>query len=94
MLVELAEGGVPVHGVNYKDKPENALGFLEELGDPFSAMGADASGRMGLDWGLYGVPETFVIDGDGEVVLRWAGPITRKVMDETIRPAIEKAAAE
>jgi cytochrome c biogenesis protein CcmG/thiol:disulfide interchange protein DsbE len=94
MLVELAEGGVPVHGVNYKDKPENALGFLEELGDPFSAMGADASGRMGLDWGLYGVPETFVIDGDGEVVLGWAGPITRKVMDETIRPAIEKAAAE
>jgi cytochrome c biogenesis protein CcmG/thiol:disulfide interchange protein DsbE len=94
MLVELAEGGVAVHGVNYKDKPENALGFLEELGDPFAAMGADASGRMGLDWGLYGVPETFVIDGEGEVVLRWAGPITRRVMDETIRPAIEKAAAE
>jgi cytochrome c biogenesis protein CcmG, thiol:disulfide interchange protein DsbE len=94
MLVELAEGGVAVHGVNYKDKPENALGFLAELGDPYAAMGADASGRMGLDWGLYGVPETFVIDGKGEVVLRWAGPITRRVMDETIRPAIEKAAAE
>ena len=94
MLVELAEGGVAVHGVNYKDKPDNALGFLAELGDPYAAMGADASGRMGLDWGLYGVPETFVIDGKGEVVLRWAGPITRRVMDETIRPAIEKAAAE
>jgi cytochrome c biogenesis protein CcmG/thiol:disulfide interchange protein DsbE len=94
MLVELAEGGVAVHGVNYKDKPENALGFLAELGDPYAAMGADASGRMGLDWGLYGVPETFVIDGKGEVVLRWAGPITRRVMDETIRPAIDKAAAE
>ena len=92
MLQELAEEGVAIHGVNYKDKPENALGFLEELGNPFTAMGADDSGRMGLDWGLYGVPETFVIDAEGTVILRFAGPITRRVLEETIRPALAQAA--
>ena len=86
-LMELAAQGVPVYGVNYKDKPEDALGLLAELGNPFAAMGADATGRMGLDWGLYGVPETFVIDGSGTVVLRFAGPITTQEMERTILPA-------
>ena len=54
---------------------------------------ADATGRMGINWGLYGVPETYVIAGDGTVVLRWAGPITRSIMEDTIKPAIERAEA-
>jgi len=92
-LEELAAEGLPIYGVNYKDEPDKALAFLAELGDPYAGIGADAGGRMGLDWGLYGVPETFVIDGDGTVVLRFAGPITQSVLDTTIRPAIEAAQA-
>lgn len=92
LLKELAEE-VPVLGVNYRDDPGRALDFLDELGDPFAAIGADANGRMALDWGLYGVPETYVIAGDGTVMLRFAGPITRDVVANRIRPAIEAAAA-
>lgn len=92
-LTALAAEGVPIYGVNYKDEPGNALGFLAELGDPYRAIGADASGRMGIDWGLYGVPETFVIDGAGRVVTRFAGPITERALAETIRPAMAEAAA-
>ncbi|MCV6597171.1 MAG: DsbE family thiol:disulfide interchange protein [Mangrovicoccus sp.] len=92
-LEQLAAEGVTIYGVNYKDKAPKALAFLQELGDPYAAMGADSSGRMALDWGLYGVPETYVIDGDGVVRLRFAGPITQKVLEDTIRPAIAEAAA-
>jgi len=63
------------------------------LGNPYVGMGADDSGRMGLNWGLYGVPETYVIDGAGNIVLRHAGPITQRVIENSIRPAIEKARA-
>lgn len=90
LLEELAAGGIPIYGVNYKDDPAKALGFLEELGDPFAAIGAD-SGRMALNWGVYGVPETYVIDGKGRIVLRFAGPITRAELERTLRPAIEAA---
>ena len=90
-LEALAEEGVVIYGVNYKDKPFNAQNFLKELGNPYAAIGADESGRMALNWGVYGVPETYVIDGEGNIVLRFAGPITERVMDSTIRPAIESA---
>ncbi|SFN34727.1 cytochrome c biogenesis protein CcmG, thiol:disulfide interchange protein DsbE [Roseovarius lutimaris] len=90
-LETLSEQGITIYGVNYKDKPANALGFLEELGNPYDAMGADEKGRMALNWGVYGVPETYVIDGDGNIVLRFAGPITSRVMQSTILPAIESA---
>jgi cytochrome c biogenesis protein CcmG/thiol:disulfide interchange protein DsbE len=90
-LERLAEEGIAIYGVNYKDKPGNALGFLDELGDPYTGIGADASGRMAINWGVYGVPETYVIDGQGEIVLRFAGPITDRVLENTIRPAIEAA---
>ncbi|WP_240789580.1 DsbE family thiol:disulfide interchange protein [Pseudooceanicola onchidii] len=93
-LTALAEEGITVLGVNYKDQPDNALGFLEELGNPYAAVGADPQGRMALNWGLYGVPETYVIDGDGNVVLRFAGPITQRVIDNDIRPALAKARGE
>ena len=91
-LEQLAREGVTIYGVNYKDKPDNALTFLRNLGDPYTAIGADPKGRMALDWGVYGVPETYVIDGQGRIVLRFAGPITDSVLENTIRPAIEKAA--
>lgn len=88
-LEEMAQAGIPIHGVNYKDKPEAAARFLAELGNPFTTLGADDTGRTGRDWGVYGVPETFVIDGNGQVVLRFAGPITQSVMKQTILPAIQ-----
>ncbi|RVV98640.1 DsbE family thiol:disulfide interchange protein [Mesobaculum littorinae] len=90
-LAALAEEGVPIYGINYKDEPERALGFLRDLGNPFAAIAADASGRTALDWGVYGVPETYVLDGEGRIVLRFAGPITERVIDSQIRPAIAKA---
>lgn len=90
-LEALADEGLPIYGINYKDDPANALGFLNELGDPYAAIGADASGRMALDWGVYGVPETYVIDGDGTIILRFAGPVTARVVETTLRPALQKA---
>jgi len=90
-LTALAAEGIPVHGINYKDDAGKAGAFLAELGNPYATMGADASGRMALNWGLYGVPETYVIDGEGRIVLRFAGPITERSLEETIRPAIAAA---
>ena len=93
MLEKMQAEGVVIYGINYKDKATDALGLMAELGNPYAKIGAD-SGRMALDWGVYGVPETYVIDGKGVVVLRWAGPITQNVLDQTIRPAMAKAAAD
>ncbi|WP_316014850.1 DsbE family thiol:disulfide interchange protein [Roseobacter sp. HKCCA0434] len=91
VLMDLAAEGLPILGVNYKDDPDNARAFLAELGNPYVAIGADESGRTGIDWGLYGVPETFVIDAEGRVVLRFPGPVTEDVLETRIRPAIEAA---
>lgn len=93
-LEALAAEGIPVYGVNYKDRPGDALGFLAELGDPYTAIGADATGRMALDWGVYGVPETYVIDGNGKVLARVAGPVVQRTIDRTIRPALAEAAGK
>ena len=90
-LEALASEGIPIYGINYRDKAANALRFLDELGDPYTAIGADESGRMALDWGVYGVPETYVIDGDGTILLRFAGPVTQRVITETIRPLLDGA---
>ncbi len=90
-LETLADEGVPIYGINYKDDPGKALAFLNELGDPYVGLVADESGRTGIEWGLYGVPETFVIDGNGIVRLRFAGPVTQDVLEKRIRPAIEAA---
>jgi cytochrome c biogenesis protein CcmG/thiol:disulfide interchange protein DsbE len=92
LIEELAAEGVTVLGVNYKDDPAKALGFLAELGNPYAAVGTDRQGRAALDWGLYGVPETYVVDGDGKIRLRIAGPITRQVLIEQLRPALAQAA--
>ncbi len=90
LLDQLKAEGVVIIGINYKDKPEDALGFLAEMGNPYAKIGAD-SGRMAVDWGVYGVPETYVIDSNGVVVLRMAGPITAGNLAGVIRPAIAKA---
>ena len=90
-LKMLRDEGIPLYGVNYKDDPAKALTFLQELGDPYSALGADTAGRMALDWGVYGVPETYLIDGDGKILLRIAGPMTERVLAKTLRPAIKAA---
>ncbi len=91
LLMELKEEGLQIYGIDYKDEPENALKYLAEMGDPYVKGGADPSGRTAIEWGLYGVPETFVVAGDGTVVLRFAGPISERVMDTKIRPAIAEA---
>ena len=90
-LAALTAEGITIYGVNYKDSESKALGFLEELGDPYKAIGVDERGRAAVEWGVYGVPETFVIDGSGNVVLRFAGPITERILETQIRPAIEGA---
>jgi cytochrome c biogenesis protein CcmG/thiol:disulfide interchange protein DsbE len=93
-LMALAEEGIPIYGINYKDDLRNAEAFLVSLGDPYTAIGVDRAGRIALDWGLYGVPETYVIDGEGNVVLRFAGPITERSLRQKIRPAIEAAKSD
>ncbi|MGY6536694.1 MAG: DsbE family thiol:disulfide interchange protein [Pararhodobacter sp.] len=94
VLEDLAAEGITVLGVNYRDQPDRADAFLEELGDPYRAVGADPRARMGLDWGVVGLPETFVLDGQGNVVLRYAGPITTEIVESRIRPAMARAAGE
>lgn len=90
-LMQLAAEGVDVRGFNYKDKPDQAKSFLAELGDPYTAIGADESGRAGIEWGVYGVPETFVINGAGRIIYKHIGPIQNDDLDVKIRPAIEAA---
>ncbi len=86
------ERGLTIYGVNYKDQPDAAVEFLQELGNPYKAVGVDPQGRAGIEWGLYGVPETFVVDGDGRIVERFAGPVTQRVLETNITPALERAA--
>jgi len=91
VLMRLREEGlVPIHGINYKDKPDDAQVWLNELGDPYVRTGADISGRVGIDWGVYGVPETYVIDRDGRIVHKHIGAITPKALRDTIMPIVDK----
>jgi len=85
--------GVALYGMVYKDTPANARQFLNEVGNPFERIGLDESGKAGIEWGVYGVPETFVIDGKGIVRLRHAGPLTRDIIRNDILPAIAAARA-
>ena len=87
-LVLEREGVVPIHGLNYKDAPADAAAWLDALGDPYTRIGADLDGRVGLDWGVYGVPETFVVDGNGRIAYKHIGPVTPRVLDEIILPLV------
>jgi cytochrome c biogenesis protein CcmG/thiol:disulfide interchange protein DsbE len=84
---------VPVHGLNYKDKPEDARNWLDELSDPYTRTGADLDGRVGIEFGVYGVPETFVVDKDGVIVHKHIGALSERALKETILPLIEKLRA-
>lgn len=80
-------------GINQKDKAENARRFLGKLGNPYSAVGADVDGRASIEWGVYGVPETFIVSGDGRILYKHVGPINEANLKDKIRPEIEKALA-
>jgi cytochrome c biogenesis protein CcmG/thiol:disulfide interchange protein DsbE len=91
-LQALAEQpGLVVVGINYKDTTENAVRFLNELGNPYSRVGVDATGRTAVDWGVYGVPETFIVDATGKIAFKFTGPITPAALTEQILPQIAKA---
>lgn len=91
VLMQLRRAGlVPIHGLNYKDRPEDAQKWLDDLGDPYTRTGADIDGRVGIEWGVYGVPETFVIDRDGRIAYKHIGPLTPQVVENTLRPLIAK----
>ena len=92
-LMALATEGVPIYGINYKDFAPNARAFLDELENPYVAVGADASGFYAIDWGVYGVPETFLLDGEGNILLRMANPVTERELANRLRPALEAALA-
>jgi len=82
---------VYVAGLAYKDDPSQSLRFLRELGNPYQLIGVDRSGRVGIDWGVYGVPETFVVKGDGTLAYKFIGPLSQKDLQEVLIPQIEKA---
>jgi len=86
LLMQLAAQGVPIFGLNMKDAPDAAQRFLGQLGNPYRAIGADRSGRVGIELGVYGVPETFVLDAQGRVLTRYAGPLTPDVLKTEILP--------
>jgi cytochrome c biogenesis protein CcmG/thiol:disulfide interchange protein DsbE len=91
LLVELARSNVvPLIGLDYKDKRTDALALLKVQGNPYQLSAFDADGRVGIDYGVYGVPETYVIDKNGVIRYKQIGPITREALDKTILPLIEK----
>lgn len=82
---------VRVVGINYKDQPSNARTFLADLGNPYAAIGVDERGRTAIDWGVYGVPETFLVGPDGIIRQKVIGPLTTEMVEKSLKPAIEKA---
>ena len=78
-------------GINYKDQPDNARRFLGRYGNPFAAAGADGNGRASMEWGVYGVPETFIVGREGTIVYKMVGPVTSDNVDTVLKVEIEKA---
>lgn len=94
LLMQLAQDTrIALTGLNYKDRPENARRFLGELGNPYASIGVDGSGRAAIDWGVYGVPETFLVGKDGRIVWKHVGPFTPDSIVTGLMPEIEKALA-
>jgi cytochrome c biogenesis protein CcmG/thiol:disulfide interchange protein DsbE len=91
VLVELAKTrAVPIYGLDYKDQPDDARRWLADFGNPYTAIVSDPDGRTGIEYGVYGVPETFVIDKAGIIRYKQIGPITPKVLQDTILPLVKK----
>lgn len=84
--------GAELYGLSYKDEPENALGFLKEDGNPFQRIGVDPAGRTAIDFGVYGVPETFIVAGDGTIAYKFVGPLSPDAVTKILLPAIQRAA--
>ena len=93
LMTVAADPRVNVVGMNYKDQPDNARRFLGRYGNPFAANGTDGNGRAAIEWGVYGVPETFVIGRDGRIAYKLIGPVTPDNLEAALKPAIEKALA-
>jgi cytochrome c biogenesis protein CcmG/thiol:disulfide interchange protein DsbE len=85
---------IPVYGLNSKDQREDALAWLEELGDPYTRIGYDPTGRAGIDWGVYGYPETFLINDRGQIIYKYVGPITKRVLEHEFLPRIKALRAQ
>jgi cytochrome c biogenesis protein CcmG/thiol:disulfide interchange protein DsbE len=85
-----ADGVLPIHGLNYKDSPDDAAKWLDTFGDPYTRTGADLNGRVAIDWGVYGVPETFVIAKDGHIAFKQIGPLSPDLLEKTILPLIRR----
>jgi len=95
VLLELASSNVvPLYGINWKDKARDGAAWLEQFGNPYKATGSDASGRLGIDLGITGVPETYVIDRTGRVRFRQIGPITPEVWRDTLEPLVAQLKSE
>jgi len=94
MLTELRRLGVPVYGLNYKDTRSDALRFLAQFGDPYDAIGFDESGLVGIDFGVYATPETFLIDSNGKIRFKHIGMITPEVIETRILPLYRQLEAE
>jgi cytochrome c biogenesis protein CcmG, thiol:disulfide interchange protein DsbE len=86
-----ADTGVRLFGINHSDAPENARAFLRELGNPYDAIGSDRDRRVSIDWGVYGVPETFVVDSAGTIIFKHVGPLTAEAIEAELLPALERA---
>jgi cytochrome c biogenesis protein CcmG/thiol:disulfide interchange protein DsbE len=94
LLTELAKReDIRLYGINYKDEPENARRFIGTLGLPYEAVGVDEDGRVAIDFGVYGVPETFIVDGVGKIRFKWIGPLTPDAVAGTLAAEIDKAKA-
>ena len=92
LLMKLAsDKRIQLFGINYKDAPDNARRFLGRYGNPFARVGADANGRAAIEWGVYGVPETFVVGRDGRIAYKLIGPITPDNIESVLGAAIENA---
>ena len=89
-----ADKRIRIVGINYKDQPDNARRFLGRYGNPFAAAGTDGNGRASMEWGVYGVPETFIVGRDGNIAYKRVGPITEANLDRVLKPEIEKALAK
>lgn len=85
-----AKKAVPIHGLNYKDTPDDASAWLNRLGDPYARTGADLDGRVAIDWGVYGVPETFIVSADGRIAYKHVGPVTKEIVDGTLLPIVDR----
>ena len=92
VLKELAKDGrLNIVAINYKDTSENALRFLGELGNPYNAIGIDPNGTAAIDWGVYGIPESYLVSPDGTILYKQVGPFTATSLKEGLYPAVEKA---